>query len=52
MKKIIKLLLKGIGELLQACFNFPMLVFISDAFVYSWYFKYNKSAVMGGHYSI
>ena len=33
MKKLVKLLLKGIGELLQACLNLPILVFISDAFV-------------------
>ena len=33
MKKYIKLLLKGIGNLLHAFLNFPLLIFISDAFV-------------------
>lgn len=51
MKKYVKLLLKCIGELQQACHNLPILVFISDAFVNAWYFNFNESGVVGGDHS-
>lgn len=52
MKKHIKLLLEGIGKLLQTFLNFPIPVFILDTFVNAWYFKFNESDVMGEDYSI